>query len=908
MVDLKLLCLVDGEPTSKIFSVKITSDDIVSDLKKLIKTENAVEFKDADANDLTLWRVSIPVDPAKKYDVVSLDAVDSKQELMPTDNLSDVFVEDPPKKTIHIIVQRLPPGEEWRKRISKIESDFFASESWLVDFVRGGAKVPTTEGNLGGLPCIRSRASGEANRPSLLFLNLPESSESQDAPSTADKALKRIRMRAIPLLTFFGVTGCGKTRTVIEMLSKNWGFYFNASDTDLGSDDLVYLLKLAQKRKLDKTRDTESNNNIHIMALALVLTRTIILYHCLNIAERERTTFTCKDWMLLQVGIHTMGVKDLFATLFALIMAEIDLRFIGIAPMTAIVHERFSKLRQRLLGLTCNTSSERFDYTILLVVDEAQTLGKIEFGTFLSQQIPIESEGQAGAASPDYYVRSILSPLVHGFYLTAADKNEFCVIPCGTGLSIFEMRWLEDAGSGPKGHAKQLRPFTDFVGWSSLEQVQNYRNLVRRSLPNDKAKIIFDSHVPLVATPELFERLHGRFRPIVFAIERMIMLPDNGNIGWKETIEEADEMLTSTDSQHFVKGNIAYDIARMIRRVHEFPSRYAKYQNIHATLKTFVLEHYLHGRPLILNEEEAPLVEASVGRILHFGGEATTVLDEPFALRAAVNYFRQYDPDFHSAICTLLGSGSTASVHGHQWELAALPSLAHVFHDKTLSEADLVPKGAKSCDPLLGHNAKIAGYVNHLTLGTDFESMSLDSFLDAHVNHDSCKDGKPVPPFYRPTETPSGPDVAFVLYFDNHGFCPVFIQLKMRHKMTKVGAQGAFSTVKSEAVEGDLQESMLQMFCTGNPKRFLGVVITYPAELAGVEIMFPQVRRSERICSAQGESPQCILLRIDKNNIHSLFPKNHMQALDLLKEIKRQLDPFERSQGSDVHKDEPATK
>ncbi|KAG0009776.1 hypothetical protein BGZ82_003838, partial [Podila clonocystis] len=217
-------------------------------------------------------------------------------------------------------------------------------------------------------------------------------------------------------------------------------------------------------------------------------------------------------------------------------------------------------------------------------------------------------------------------------------------------------------------------------------------------------------------------------------------------------------------------------------------------------------------------------------------------------------------------------------------------------------------KGASSYDRILDRKSEIVGYVNHLTLGTDFESMSLDEFLDAHVHRGSRKDGKPVPPFYRPAEMPSGPDIAFVLHLDNHGYCPVFVQLKMRHKMTKPGTQCAFSTVKSEAVQGHLQETMLENFCTGNSKRFLGVVIAYPAELAGVEGTFPEVRRSERIRSAQGATPQCISLRIDKNNIHDLFPQNHMQALDLLKGIKRQLDQSEGGQGSDDQNDEPVTK
>jgi len=110
-------------------------------------------------------------------------------------------------------------------------------------------------------------------------------------------------------------------------------------------------------------------------------------------------------------------------------------------------------------------------------------------------------------------------------------------------------------------------------------------------------------------------------------VERMIMLlPDNGEVDWKGAIEETDKTLTSTEPQHLAKGNIVYDIERMIQRVHKFPSRYAKYQNIQATLKAFVLEHYLHGRPLLLNKEESPLVEASVGRILNFGEGTATVL------------------------------------------------------------------------------------------------------------------------------------------------------------------------------------------------------------------------------------------------------------------------------------------
>ncbi|KAF9366992.1 hypothetical protein CPB97_006544, partial [Podila verticillata] len=91
--------------------------------------------------------------------------------------------------------------------------------------------------------------------------------------------------------------------------------------------------------------------------------------------------------------------------------------------MSAFVRERFFHLRQRIQNHASNTTFQFFGPKILLVIDEAQNLGKEEFGTFLSQQIPSEAERRAGAAT---YMRPILSPLVHGFYLISADENLFC--------------------------------------------------------------------------------------------------------------------------------------------------------------------------------------------------------------------------------------------------------------------------------------------------------------------------------------------------------------------------------------------------------------------------------------------------------------------------------------------------
>ncbi|KAI8595874.1 hypothetical protein EDD21DRAFT_358654 [Dissophora ornata] len=108
---LTLFCLVDGDSTP--FSVDIDASKTVDHLKNLIANgDQAPAFRDIAAKDLTLWRVSIPIVPKKDRKEVSLVDILSKEELDESDDVSDVFKETPPKKIIHIIVQR-PLQDYW---------------------------------------------------------------------------------------------------------------------------------------------------------------------------------------------------------------------------------------------------------------------------------------------------------------------------------------------------------------------------------------------------------------------------------------------------------------------------------------------------------------------------------------------------------------------------------------------------------------------------------------------------------------------------------------------------------------------------------------------------------------------------------------------------------------------------
>ncbi|OAQ22667.1 hypothetical protein K457DRAFT_25816 [Linnemannia elongata AG-77] len=103
---LTVFCLVDGQPTSNAFSIRILSSETVDDLRDLMKAKKSIDFKDIDADKLTLWQVSIPIVAGDKNNPIVLSEIGSKTELLPTDEISEVLNGTPAKKTIHIVVER----------------------------------------------------------------------------------------------------------------------------------------------------------------------------------------------------------------------------------------------------------------------------------------------------------------------------------------------------------------------------------------------------------------------------------------------------------------------------------------------------------------------------------------------------------------------------------------------------------------------------------------------------------------------------------------------------------------------------------------------------------------------------------------------------------------------------------
>src|SRR5437763_16712254 len=103
-MSITLLCLVKGNTIANAFSVKISRDEPISELKKAIKAKKQNDFAGVDADKLRLWKVPISDDHVDPLNNLSLE---NGEELLAINEIGDYWTEKPPKKHIHVIVS--PP-------------------------------------------------------------------------------------------------------------------------------------------------------------------------------------------------------------------------------------------------------------------------------------------------------------------------------------------------------------------------------------------------------------------------------------------------------------------------------------------------------------------------------------------------------------------------------------------------------------------------------------------------------------------------------------------------------------------------------------------------------------------------------------------------------------------------------
>ncbi|KAF9116504.1 hypothetical protein BGW39_002721 [Mortierella sp. 14UC] len=229
---LNLFCLVDGEPQSNAFSIKATLADTVDDLKVFIGARLGV---DTLSKDLTLWRVSIPDNDDEVPILLGTVPNEDKRKLRATHDLLEVFPETPPKKTIHIIVQRPPSVSPLQRKT--VPKDHITKE--LVLILQGVSPHHITHpvdpkdvevsqrDQLGPFYKRPLPYHQTATDTSLVMLGLEldkqaRTSDGKTLHSIVEGDVGSIRHRVVAMVA---PSGSGKTATVIDLARKHFVVY-----------------------------------------------------------------------------------------------------------------------------------------------------------------------------------------------------------------------------------------------------------------------------------------------------------------------------------------------------------------------------------------------------------------------------------------------------------------------------------------------------------------------------------------------------------------------------------------------------------------------------------------------------------------------------------------------------------
>ncbi|KAG0332645.1 hypothetical protein BG004_001163 [Podila humilis] len=776
---LTLFCVVDGGATP--FSVEIEPSKTIGSLKKAIKAKKANDFSDVDAEKLTLWRVSIPVLPKKDSKDIWLADVLSKVDLNETDDIADVFAEAPPKKTIHIVVQRPPPVNAL---LEKIRNETFQADSaisrFLRSFVEGDIAIPTVDCCVKGLPrtWLRSKYfATESNQPALYLLHPRRPLETTTTPPSMAALHTIKKFRNNDMITFFGVSGCGKTRAVVEMLGQNWGFYLNGSAADRGSNDITTLFKSAQGKaaRYFSSDKTQNGHNVQAITACLLIARLMVLQYCLSLGRHD--TFTCERWMLLQVlpGTFDDEIPDVFDAVFRNILDA----YHGQSPintpdsLNSSLQHRFRHVQD----LISSSSSDPPTKTFLVVLDEAQTLsdhGRQHFVSSMDSRDP----------------RSVLSPIIHGLRKISVSEKEYCLVTCGTGIGADEHDILLDSCGI---EATTLDPFepqiVDFSGWETEDQVAMYIKNLGEAMDEDD-RMMLHRLIPKAAVQELFFKLRGRYRPIITTIEDIIA---NGTPSyWREAIERRVEALVCYPKQFPMRGNHCSDIKRMLDKVAKDPIMYANVVELKHVIKQAVLLRASLGLPWRLRREEPILVESSCARLRIVDNKdrlwksIDTIIDEPFVFQAFYNFIKNEDKGFYKRFREQYGDLEDPQSEEMIFERRAPMDLIYAFHNKQLKQElfSILEKHITQLEPvtfpkhLFTHQATIVGWEGHEWEARHNSALTMHDFMEAHCRNSSRKDDYEIPPFYYLESSQSGPDIVFVLPIDDLLY-PVFVQTKL---------------------------------------------------------------------------------------------------------------------------------
>ncbi|KAF9974931.1 hypothetical protein BGZ75_000671 [Mortierella antarctica] len=489
-------------------------------------------------------------------------------------------------------------------------------------------------------------------------------------------------------------------------------------------------------------------------------------------------------------------------------------------------------------------------------------------------------------SSSDESPRPLLSPILHAF--RNIGEHQLTLVTCGTGLSINTLFWVQSSGSGLKDSSSTFE-YLEFPGWTDQDSMKTYISRVRDCLQDEQSKQALNEYLSQDALDMLYDKFVGRYRPAIVAMERIVECNDPS--AWKKTIEDAEERLVSWAFRH-IKGNLCYEILRVFNKQNKYKELHL--DSIDNMLGLLMYQRCMFGNhDLVLKEVNPQLVEHAFGRIKIIKGHAVTVMDEPFVSLAVQNYFAAIDPYFAREVRKRMVK-SSAIEQGCVFERFMMKVFSETFKTRPLSEWSHQPAISEMCPALVG-KVEIVGWKEPgLEQGTTHAMMSMEEFMDAHVNHGSTRDNMPIAPFFFPKSKPSGPDLLFFIRIDGVRLVPIFAQMKLHQGSSNFSEKDwsdALSTVSAPKIEDHAKD--FRKYCPDNV--YVSMIVAYPTKWAEALLAPSEVPKDS-------SGVQQVVINVSDNNFGDIFPQEHVEFINRLKNARK------RSADNDDSNDEDCSK
>jgi len=498
------------------------------------------------------------------------------------------------------------------------------------------------------------------------------------------------------IIVLVGTSGCGKTRTLYELMCCYYGLYFTASVAgNGGSKDTSQLVKKVEAL-LRHCNEHEVVAEVEMCVGALIFSRLSLLRVCFE----EWPQMTPYDWLLLQTVYFPSfgyGLEDPQELLYL-----------------AAANFQHSDLNYQDSAMFLS------DRRIFIALDESQIFLRSCCDFFSSTTDPQKK-------------RPLFAPLMRGLETTGLQ-----VLVAGTGLQLEEA--LEITASAVRKDLPDLQRFvfSAFQGFQSEEQLEDY---LRRIFPHNSSAFL---------SAKVFDWMRGRYRFTSDLVKKVLVkevlvhqTPSSGVELIKQTLAEVlleespDELpqcITNTIISHLVgldklpNYTVSVDGCCLFEALFELVSAY-----------------YLFGtRVLFPNPRLLILIERGICTLVRGGDHFSAMIAEPLTAFAAAHYFKLKSRSIEQFPFAVMGLSQPVnpSICGFFFERCVIPAvikylgsyslIKHPYYKKHVEANGHIPEWAKSAQVRLPKQTPVT---QPLVLKKNSTEMDLSGY---YTNPDCC--------------------------------------------------------------------------------------------------------------------------------------------------------------------------